>query len=103
MRSALSSDILLDRPNSWPAPPRGFNSTKVLGPNSDYMQGMKRNTKKRERGQGRQKEERDAYSGEDGEPSMLGRGLSSGRGGFSVEEVENERSKKKAKPSENGL
>jgi hypothetical protein len=107
MRSALSTDILQDRPNSWPAPPGGFSSTQVLGPNSDYKGGKKRNKKKRERGQEKQKEQRDAYiphNGEDGEHPMLARGLSAGRGpGFSVEELENERAKKKAKTSESGL
>lgn len=106
MRSALSTDILQDRPNSWPAPPGGFSSTKVLGPNSDYKGGKKRNKKKRERGQEKQKEERDVYiphTSEDGEHPMLARGLSSGRGGFSVEDLEHERAKKKTKTSESGL
>lgn len=104
MRSALSTDILQDRPNEWPAPPGGFSSTKVLGPNSDYKGGKKpKNKRKRERAQEKQKEQRDAYiphDGQDGEHPMLARGLSSGRGGFSVEELENERAKKKAKTSE---
>ena len=102
MRSALSTDILQDRPNSWPAPPGGFSSTKVLGPNSDYK-GGKKPQKQKKRQRGKQKEQRSAYvqhTDADGEHPMLARGLSSGRDGFSLEEMEQQRAKKRPKTSE---
>ena len=37
LRIALSSDMLEERPNSWPRPPGGFSSTRVLGPQSDLI------------------------------------------------------------------
>lgn len=126
MRLALSSDILQDRPNSWPAPPGGFSSTKVLGPDSDYKGGKKgkktnnnnnknnnqekdmnnsnnNKKKKRQRGkkaQGKQTEGYISHDREDEEHPMLARGLSAGRQGFSVEELEQERAQKRQKQVE---
>ncbi len=97
MRCALSTDILQERPNTWPAPPGGFSSTKVLGPNSDYKGGKKKSTDKKKR---KSVEPRDSYmphTDMDSEHPMLGRGLSSGRQGFSIGELEQERAMKKAK------
>ena len=97
MRCALSTDILQERPNTWPAPPGGFSSTKVLGPNSDYKGGKKKSTEKKKR---KLLEPRDGYvshTSMEGEHPMLGRGLSSARHGFSVGELEAERAMKKAR------
>ncbi len=97
MRSALSTDILQDRPKSWPAPPGGFSSTKVLGPDSDFKEGKRRNKKKHPR---EKKTECDEYiPGQVGDHPMLARGLSAGRQGFSLQDMELERAKKRSKTS----
>jgi hypothetical protein len=99
MRVALLTDTLEERPNSWPAPPGGFSSTKVLGPDSDFPKGRRKKSK-RQRGADASnvKEQRDGQdtNGNQGD-AWLDRGLSSGRTGFSVEELEQERAKKRAK------
>ena len=94
MRLALSTDLLDERPNTWPAPPGGFSSTKVLGPDSDFPRGRRKGKKQKRQRDVKPKEQRhdDSEGG-----SWLDRGLSSGRKGFSVEELEQERSRKKAK------
>jgi hypothetical protein len=107
MRSALSTDILDERPNTWPAPPGGFSSTHVLGPDSDFARG-KQKKKKRDRnqkdvaGSGHGKKAVvntfDPASGED--HPLLSQGLSAGRGGFSLEALEKERAQKRAKTAE---
>jgi hypothetical protein len=108
MRKALSTDALDERPNSWPAPPGGFSSTKVLGPDSDLRKEGRKT--KRQRGVKSSKESsssrdnnnamaNDEYDGS-GEHPLLSRGLSSGRGGFSVEDLEKERASKRAKQNE---
>jgi len=38
MRAATSADILIERPNTWPKPPPGFSTKRILGPGSDYQQ-----------------------------------------------------------------
>lgn len=91
----------------WPAPPGGFSSTRVLGPDSDLARGKKKKKKKREHNQN-QKDAAgighgkkpvvntfDPASGED--HPLLSQGLSAGRGGFSLEELEKERAQKRAK------
>jgi len=37
MRPATSLDILVERPSSWPDPPPGFSTKRILGPGSDYI------------------------------------------------------------------
>lgn len=112
MRPALSTDILDERPNTWPAPPGGFSSTRVLGPDSDLARGKQKKKKKREHkqnqkdgagsGHGKNKavavKTFDPASGDD--HPLLSQGLSAGRGGFSLEELEKERAKKRAKTAE---
>ena len=98
MRRALSTDALEERPNSWPAPPGGFSATKVLGPHSDLRQ--YRNKKKRQRGGGVSRKSRELEYTGTGEHPLLSQGLASGRGGFSVEELEKERAAKRAKQNE---
>ena len=103
MRFALSTDILHDRPNSWPAPPGGFSSTKVLGPESDFKPRKKSSKTKRQREKKKASStytQPEQYTGEEGEHPLLTRGLSAGRAGFSVEEMEEERAKKRSKTSE---
>lgn len=112
MRPALSTDILDERPNTWPAPPGGFSSTRVLGPDSDLARG-KQKKKKREHNQNQNQKDGagsghvkkavvytfdPAASGED--HPLLSQGLSAGRGGFSVEELEKERAQKRAKTAD---
>merc|ERR1712196_186119 len=80
MRVALSTDTLEERPNTWPAPPGGFSSTKVLGPESDFPRGRRRGKKQKRHADFKAKEQRHD-SNEDG--SWLDRGLSSSRKGFS--------------------
>ena len=36
MRPATSLDILVERPSTWPNPPPGFSTKRILGPGSDY-------------------------------------------------------------------
>lgn len=100
MRCALTTDILQERPKEWPAPPGGFSSTKVLGPNSDYKGGNQKKTNKKKR---KSQEPNGTYiplTDTDSEHPMLGRGLSSGRDGFSKEELEQERATKRTKTAE---
>lgn len=103
LRPATSLDILNQRPSSWPKPPPGFTTKRVLGPGSDYRSDQKtgRNDKRR-----RSEKESPASrpwnpaSGE--EHPLLSGGLSAGRGGggFSVEELEAERAKKRSKTAD---
>jgi Nuclear cap-binding protein subunit 3/RNA binding domain len=106
VRMATTEDILVDRPNTWPAPPGGFSTTKVLGPDSDYpakkhkTKGNRPQNDKIGRTTGNKKRQRKtAGKSQDEETaeSLLGRGLSSGRAGFSVEDMERERAEKKQK------
>jgi hypothetical protein len=117
MRVALSTDILEVRNSSWPEPPAGFSATQVLGPESDIPKEESRHRgggkKKRGRGKGAasngssnvmesgSKESRNNVSkkaADDNGESLVGRGLSARRDGFSVEEMEQERARKRAKP-----
>jgi len=119
MRVATSEDTLVERPNSWPAPPGGFSSTSVLGPESDYApkKGQKgKQAQKHKQQQQKQQQRRGSKSkkkrqrggnGDDRQKgrennteSLMDRGLSSGRAGFSVEELEKERARKKQKVNE---
>jgi hypothetical protein len=90
MRVATSLDILQDRPSSWPKPPSGFSNKRVLlAPGSDFP---KQN--KRTRGG-----ERSDPSAPGSDPPLMNSSLSAGRAGFSVEEMEAERARKRAKES----
>ena len=104
MRMATSTDILDDRPTEWPKPPPGFTTKRVLMPWHDFS-GRKRHQerggggKRRRRGGGsdrRRSRDRDEdYEDENyegGEHPLLSKGLSSGRTGYTVEEIEAERS-----------
>ena len=120
LRIALSSDMLEERPNSWPRPPGGFSSTRVLGPQSDLIPSSPQKassdgthpnaTKSRKKRKKKRDRDAKAESDEDnnignstnvsGEHPLLSRALSSGRGGgFSIEELELDRAQKRAKTS----
>jgi hypothetical protein len=90
MRVATSLDILQDRPSSWPKPPPGFSTKRVLGPGSDFPKQNKR-TRGGER----------SDPGPPGTEQLMNSSLSAGRAGFSVEEMEAERARKRAKESTN--
>mmetsp|Transcript_7856 Transcript_7856/g.17416 ORF Transcript_7856/g.17416 Transcript_7856/m.17416 type:complete len:638 (+) Transcript_7856:49-1962(+) len=99
LRVATSLDVLQDRPNSWPKPPPGFSTKRVLGPGSDFpQQTKKKSQKKRKSGEAKQRKVEERT--ENGEPSMLDRGLTAVRAGFSTEELEAERAKKRIKTTE---
>jgi len=149
LRVATTDDVLIERPNSWPEPPGGFCSDRVLGPGSDFadakgtakarartgtngnqnhkqkpqpkqQQQQQQNKSKRKRGRGENENNNNSNNGnsnknkkknskndrkktnkarrnanEGSDPGLLNRGLSSGRAGFSVEEMEKERQAKK--------
>lgn len=102
MRLATSIDILDDRPTEWPKPPPGFTTKRVLMPWHDFSgkrRHGRRDNKRRRRGGGGRRNSRgsdDEYTG-DGEHPGLSKGLRSSRpGGFTVEELEAERSAKNA-------
>lgn len=138
IRPATSLDILVERPSSWPDPPPGFSTKRILGPGSDYNMsavddtedyqddnyGRKRkrrrrnsdrerpfnnnnhanngnnNNGKRNRNgatgnnKRRQKTD-DSNAAKSSASDRLNQGLSSGRAGFTVEEMEALRAAKK--------
>lgn len=107
LRPATSLDVLHERPTGAARPP-GFTTKRVLGPHSD-LQDKKKSKKTKGGRETDNKAATDRIGGESKnqkkkkEPvtteEMLYGGLSSGRPGFSVEEMEAERAKKKMKPS----
>lgn len=94
MRTATTEDVLVERPTSWPAPPPGFSTKRVLGPGSDFDTSPPK--KKRRRGN---PPESFDHTSADGLPSGLPPGLDgslqAGRGGFTIEEIEAERARKR--------
>ncbi|KAL9189695.1 hypothetical protein ACHAXT_009370 [Thalassiosira profunda] len=108
MRLATSADVLDDRPTEWPKPPPGFTTKRVLMPWDDFSRrpprnGGRRDGKRRRRSGGRRDRDdydRDDYQRDDyavgGEHPALSQGLRSGRGGFTLEEIEAERNAKNA-------
>jgi len=93
MRLANTSDVLVERPKSWPKPPPGFNPKRVLGPGSDFDTEPRTKRRRVEREQRSPEPAWDPSSG--GEHPALSRGLMSGReGGFTVEELQRERAQK---------
>ena len=102
MRLATSKDVLHDRPNSWPKPPPGFSTKRVLGPGSDFPPWWKqRHEKNRKRNRRRDNSQNDSEKATKvgQEPSQLSGGLKCGRAGFSLEEMETERARKRMKVS----
>ncbi|KAK1735402.1 nuclear cap-binding protein subunit 3 [Skeletonema marinoi] len=101
MRLATSLDVLDDRPTEWPKPPPGFTTKRVLMPWHDFSgkrrRDGKRDTKRRRRSDGgKRRRGNDNNNRERDLDSRMGEGLSSGRAGFSVEEIEAERNAKNA-------
>ena len=138
MRPATSFDILEERPSSWPDPPPGFSTRRILGPGDDYntnaMDDDEDDYNRNDNGGHRQKrrrhnsdndrnsknnnnnnnnsrsnnnnrgrgnatgKRRERGSDSNGRPStsdLLEGGLSGGRAGYTVEEMEAMRAAKK--------
>jgi len=52
LRIATSADVLEERPTTWPKPPPGFTTKRVLGPGSDYKKARRGGGKRRRRTSG---------------------------------------------------
>lgn len=103
MRLATSLDVLDDRPTEWPKPPPGFTTKRVLMPWHDFSgkrrRDGKRDTKRRRKSDGKRRGRGNGNKSNNSEQDLdtrLAQGLSSGRAGFSVEEIEAERNAKNA-------
>ena len=108
MRLATSNDVLDDRPTEWPKPPPGFTTKRRLMPWYDFSGNRRRGRGRRDTKRRRSNErdgkrqlkweppKRDSDGNIDGEHPMLSKGLSSGRDGFSMQELEAERNAKNA-------
>lgn len=104
MRIATSNDVLDERPTEWPKPPQGFTTKRKLMPWYDFSgkrrQGRGRKDTKRRRQDGRKLKwtppKRDNTETINGEHPLLSQGLSSGRDGFSMSEIQAERNAKNA-------
>lgn len=93
MRLANTTDVLVERPKTWPKPPPGFSAKHVLGPGSDFdSEPQKKKRRRVERQEYQAEQAWDPSSG--GEHPALSRGLASGREGFSLEELQRERAQK---------
>ena len=108
MRLATSNDVLDDRPTEWPKPPPGFTTKRRLMPWYDFSGNRRRGRGRRDTKRRRSNErdgkrqlkweppKRDSDGNIDGDHPMLSKGLSSGRDGFSMQELEAERNAKNA-------
>lgn len=94
LRVATSQDVLRDKPSAKPKPPPGFSRHRVLGPGSDFS---RENKTKRNRAD---QEQQEGSIPVDGEPSLLRGSLKASRSGFTVEEMEAERARKRVKTSQ---
>ena len=97
LRTATLLDVLNER-SSWPKPPPGFSTKHIPGPGSDIPQRKQKQQqpeKKRTREDNNEGDD-DGPRNEKGEPSLLDRGLKATRAGFSTEELEAGRAKKRA-------
>eukprot|EP01083_Nonionella_stella_P090865 253952_1 len=52
LRIATSADVLEERPTTWPKPPPGFTTKRVLGPGSDFKKARRGGGKRRRRTSG---------------------------------------------------
>ena len=98
MRLATSLDVLDDRPTEWPKPPPGFTTKKVLLPWQDFSKRrrkVKRDSKRRRSDDKRRRSNGNRHNDRDLD-SRLAEGLSSGRAGYSIEEIQAERNAKSA-------
>jgi hypothetical protein len=89
MRSATSLDILLERPKSWPKPPPGFSTKRVLGLSSDFPRASNHD--------GKREKEKARSANPPSTETLLSGSLSATRPGFSLEELELERAAKRQK------
>jgi hypothetical protein len=91
MRTAASTDILLQRPASTPAPPPGFTTKRVLGPGCDFDR-QHRHKRRRRDYDGSNEERGEVNTYPDGvDHPLMSQGLRSGRDGYSMEDMETER------------
>ena len=88
MRQATTLDILEQRPTFWAKPPPGFSTKRVLGPGSDFPTKQPNKKRSQHRPEPKSLEDR------------MNQGLSAGRSGFSVGELEAERATKRTKTNE---
>ena len=103
LRLATSQDVLRDKKSSShkkTRPPLGFSKTRVLGPGSDFPKKKKKNKRNRDK----REDAQGVGGGSSGteEPSLLMGSLKASRSGFSVEEMEAERARKRAKTADEG-
>ena len=99
LRLATSHDVLREKPSSKTRPPPGFSRNRVLGPGSDLVRDARGKTK-RNRSDRKRDDVSGGETGPGGEPSLLSGSLKASRSGFTIEEMEAERAKKRAKTSE---
>ena len=91
MRAATSLDILVERPKSWPKPPPGFSTKRVLGPSSDFPRANSHH--------GKRKIEKDRSANPPSTETLLSGSLTASRPGFSIDDLESERAAKRQKAS----
>lgn len=91
LRVAASTDVLLQKPMSAPAPPRGFSTKRILGPGSESDKKHEKRPNKR-RKKARRESKDQTNTNPDGDHPLLSKGLKAGRDGYSIEDMEAERS-----------
>mmetsp|Transcript_9671 Transcript_9671/g.22237 ORF Transcript_9671/g.22237 Transcript_9671/m.22237 type:complete len:133 (+) Transcript_9671:2-400(+) len=121
MRVANSMDVLEQRPDHRPAPPRGFTTRRVLGPSSDLK--TVRPKKRRRRGPDRRggggggggsggsgggssterHYEHEFNPNTEEDHPALSRGLRSERAGYSLEEMNAERQQQQQQQQQNSV
>ena len=94
LRLATSHDVLREKPATKSKIPPGFNKNRVLGPGSEFSR------KRRDKGKRNRGDEENGGPTIGSEPSLLSGSLKASRSGFSVEEMEAERARKRAKTNE---
>ena len=98
LRLATTLDVLREKPSSKPKPPPGYSRNRVLGPGSEFSRD-KKGKGKRSRGDRKTDDASTSQTNGD-EPSLLSGSLKASRSGFTVEEMEAERARKRTKTSE---
>lgn len=92
LRVAASTDILLQKPTATPPCPPGFSTKRILGPGSENDNKYRQRPKKRRKRAHRRASNNDKTNvNPDGDHPMLSKGLKADRDGYSMEEMEAER------------
>eukprot|EP00547_Thalassionema_nitzschioides_P009810 CAMPEP_0194228754 /NCGR_PEP_ID=MMETSP0156-20130528/43535_1 /TAXON_ID=33649 /ORGANISM="Thalassionema nitzschioides, Strain L26-B" /LENGTH=627 /DNA_ID=CAMNT_0038961273 /DNA_START=698 /DNA_END=2578 /DNA_ORIENTATION=- len=91
LRIAASTDVLMQKPVSRPAPPPGFSSKRILGPGNEDANNHGQRPKKRRRRGSRQESRDQSNTNPDGDHPLLSKGLQATRDGYSMEDMEAER------------